>query len=194
MSPSETTEPARLPEDEYADHEHTEVERTVLERDLQRLDALARLMDDQFELPVIKKRIGLDPIIGLIPGGGDWATWVVGVYIYWKSLRLGVPRRVLTKQVYNLTVDLVVGYMPGLGDLFDAAYKANRRNVDLVLDFYGATNRSDAPRLPSNLPAHVEDEQSKGGLLRYLGGFLVVLALLALAAVPLLLLWWIIKG
>lgn len=169
-------------------------ERARIERSLGRLDRLAQLMDDQFELPVVRKRIGLDPIIGLIPGGGDWATWVVGVYIFWSSLRLGVPRRILTRQVINLTVDLVVGYVPGLGDLFDAAYKANRRNVDMVLEFYGVPSGGETPRLPSDLPAQVADEKKKSGVLRYLGGFVAVLVLLAIAAAPFALLWWLIKG
>ncbi|QDG51463.1 DUF4112 domain-containing protein [Persicimonas caeni] len=184
MTTTETTELVDVTSDE----------RAQLERSLGRLDRLARLMDDQFELPVVRWRVGLDPIIGLIPGGGDWATWVVGVYIFWSSLRLGVPRRILTRQVINLTIDLVTGYVPALGDLFDAAFKANRRNVDLVLEFYGVNNGGDAPRLPSDLPARVTEEKQKSGVLRYLGGFVVVLVLLAIAALPFALLWWIIKG
>lgn len=172
----------------------TDEERPRLEHSLNRLDRLARLMDDQFELPILRKRIGLDPIIGLIPGGGDWATWVVGVYIFWSSLRLGVPRRILTRQVINLTTDLVVGYIPALGDLFDAAFKANRRNVDMVLDFYGVKSGSGTPRLPTDLPARVTEEKQKSGVLRYLGGFVVVLVLLAIAAVPFALLWWLVKS
>ncbi len=171
-----------------------DAERARLERTLGRIDRLARLMDDQFELPVVGWRVGLDPIIGLIPGGGDWATWVAGVYIFWESLRLGAPRRILTRMVINLTIDLVVGYVPALGDVFDAAFKANRRNVDLLLEFYGAKRGDNTPRLPSDLPARVDEEREKAGVLRYLGGLIVVLLLFALAAVPILVLWWLIKG
>lgn len=184
MTSSETTELATVPASE----------RDRLERTLGRLDRLARLMDEQFELPVLGYRVGLDPILGVIPGGGDWATWVVGVYIFWESLRLDTPKGLLTRMVVNLTIDLVVGYIPALGDLFDAAFKANRRNVDLLLEFYGVNPDAQEPRLPSDLPARVEQERGKPKLVRYLAGFVVVLVLFGLAALPIVLLWWLIKG
>ncbi len=173
-----------------------EAERAQLEARLGRLDRLARLMDDQFRLPVIGYRVGLDPIIGLIPGGGDWATWVVGVYIFWESLRLDAPRQLLGRMTVNLMVDLIVGYVPGLGDAFDAVFKANRKNVDLLLDFYGAkaTGRRGEDRrlrLPDDLPEHLEKQRKKSKLVRYLAGSLVVLMLLGLAAVPIVVLWWL---
>ena len=184
MTSSETTELAPAPD----------AERDRLERTLGRLDRLARLMDDQFELPVLGYRVGLDPLLGLIPGGGDWATWVVGVYIFWESLRLDAPKGILTRMVANLTIDLIAGYVPALGDLFDAAFKANRRNVDLLLDFYGANTGAKEPRLPTDLPARVDDHRGTSKLVRYLAGLVVVLVLFAIAALPIVLLWWVIKG
>lgn len=169
-------------------------ERERIEATLGRLDALARLMDDQFELPVVGYRIGLDPIIGVIPGGGDWATWIVGVYIFWKSLLLDTPRALLARMAGNLLVDLVVGYVPGLGDVFDAAFKANRRNVDLLFAHYGVHRGDQAPRLPADLPAHLEEQSRRSKVLRYLLGGLVVLVLFAAAALPIAVLWWLLSG
>ncbi len=162
-------------------------ERAALETSLGRLDRLARLMDDQFELPLVRYRIGLDPILGIIPGGGDWVTWVVGVYIFWEALGMDIPRRKLARMVYNLVVDLIGGYVPGVGDVFDAIFKANRKNVDLLLDHYGATRTGGTPRLPAELPA----KRTSSTALRYLAGFGVVLVLLGVAALPFVLIWWL---
>lgn len=162
-------------------------ERDALQHSLARLDRLAHLMDEQFRLPIVGWRVGLDPIIGLIPGGGDWAAWVPGVYIFWEALRLGAPRRMLARMVFNLTVDLVVGYIPGPGDLFDAAFKANRKNVDMLLAHYNARRVDTRLALPAELPA---PDAPKSRLLRYAAGALAVIFLFLIAALPFLLLWW----
>jgi hypothetical protein len=183
MPSSEPTELATIPAEERAEIEQT----------LGRLDRVARLMDDQFELPIIHRRIGLDPIIGLFPGGGDWATWVVSVYIFWESLRLSAPKTMLVRMVTNVTIDLVTGYVPLLGDVFDAAFKANRKNVDMLLDFYGAKKGEKRLQFPSDLPENVEREREKAGVGRYLVGLVVVLGLFLVAALPIVLLWWLLR-
>ena len=81
--------------------------RAEIEQSLKRLDRIALLMDDQFEIPIIKKRIGLDPIIGLIPGGGDWVVWFVSVYVFWEAARLGAPLPLLVRMASNIAVDLL---------------------------------------------------------------------------------------
>jgi hypothetical protein len=171
------------------------VDRDGLQTSLARLDRLARLMDEQFRLPVLGWRVGLDPILGVIPGGGDWASWLVGVYIFWEALSLDVPRPILTRMAANLAADLIAGYVPAAGDVFDAVFKANRKNVDLVLEHYGVTRRDGEPRLPVDLPASAQDALARNTstgskIVRYLLGFLVVLALFGLAALPFVLLWW----
>jgi hypothetical protein len=180
-------------EDKPLEKRQLDFERAHLERSLSRLDRVARLMDDQFRLPIVGYRVGLDPVIGLIPGGGDWATWVVSVYIFWQSLRLGAPTAILTRMVLNLTTDLVVGYVPILGDTFDAAFKANRKNVDMLLDFYGVKKGEQRLHFPGDLPALVDKEREKPSLLRYMAGALAVVALFVIAAVPILVLWWLVR-
>jgi hypothetical protein len=143
-------------------------------------------MDDQFEIPIVNYRIGLDPVLGLVPGGGDWAAWVAGVYIFWVALRLDVPDRILWKMFGNIVVDLVVGYVPAAGDVVDALYKSNRKNVDLLLDHYDA---HDPRRLPSEMPA---DTDARSPIQTYAVGIGVTLLLTLVAALPILLIWWLV--
>lgn len=159
------------------------------ERSLKRLDALASLMDDQFEIPLIKQRVGLDPLLGLIPGGGDWIAWFVGVYIFWEAMRLGVPRAVLVKMAANIAVDLLGGYAPGIGDFFDLLFKSNRRNVDLIREHFGARPEPGAP-LPPALPERALITQRESQLARVAIGVTLTALLAALASGPLLLLLW----
>jgi hypothetical protein len=93
---------------------------------------LAWLMDDMIRLPVIGWRIGLDALVGLIPGFGDTATSLVSFYILASAVRYRVPKVTLLRMGMNLGIDYVVGSLPFVGDLFDAWWKSNQRNVDLL--------------------------------------------------------------
>ena len=165
--------------------------REQIERSLKRLDGIAKLMDDQFELPLIKRRIGLDPIIGLIPGGGDWVVWFVSVYIFWEAARLGAPLGMLARMGANIGVDLLGGYLPGLGDVFDAFFKANRRNVEMLRGHFGAREELGSP-LPVQLPEHALERRNPA--LRYGVGVGITLSLLALASGPFVLIYWLLQG
>jgi hypothetical protein len=99
---------------------------------LEHLDRLAYWLDDRFEVPGTRFRVGLDGLVGLIPGIGDAATNAITAYIIFQAWRLGVPRSVLTRMLSNLGIDFVVGLVPVFGDLFDIGYKANRRNARLL--------------------------------------------------------------
>jgi len=103
-----------------------------------RARGLARLLDDLIRIPGTNIGIGLDPIIGLIPGVGDMIGGLVSSYILMVAAQEGVPTSVLTRMLGNIALDSIVGVVPVLGDLFDVGVKANRRNVDL-LDRYLAT-------------------------------------------------------
>lgn len=109
-------------------------ERSPLERDraLQGLRALAQLMDDAFVVPGTGLRVGLDALLGLIPGVGDLAGAAVSGYVLLAAARLGTPLPVLLRMLLNIGVDTLVGAVPLLGDLFDLGWKANRRNLHLL--------------------------------------------------------------
>lgn len=92
---------------------------------------LAWLLDEFIRLPG-GRRIGLDGIIGLIPGLGDAAGFAASAYILWRSRHFGIPPVVIARMIGNVLLDSVVGVIPVLGDLFDLGFKANRRNIALV--------------------------------------------------------------
>src|SRR6056297_126310 len=98
---------------------------------LARLRRLAHVLDSSVPLPG-GYRIGIDGIIGLIPGIGDAAGALLSSYILLESHRLGVSTRVLMRMAFNVLVEAVVGLIPVAGDLFDFAWKANHRNVALL--------------------------------------------------------------
>lgn len=97
-----------------------------------KLQRLAWLLDNSVPLPGLNFRIGLDALLGLIPGFGDAAGVVLSSYIVREAWRLGVPRSVLLRMGLNIMIEGVVGAVPLLGDVFDAAWKANVRNVALL--------------------------------------------------------------
>ncbi len=96
------------------------------------LDELSQWMDSKFQLPVVGWRFGLDALLGLIPGLGDAVTLVVSCYILSVAAGYGVPRITLARMGMNALLDMVVGCIPFVGDVFDVAWKANTRNVELL--------------------------------------------------------------
>ncbi len=99
---------------------------------MDQVERLARLMDTAVRVPVFGFRIGLDGLLGLIPGVGDAATLLPAGYIIYKAHKMGVPRPVLAQMIVNTGADAALGSVPLLGDIFDVAFKSNRRNVDLL--------------------------------------------------------------
>ena len=99
---------------------------------LERVRALARLLDSAVRIPGTNIRFGADSIIGLIPGLGDMAGTVLSGYIVLVATRLGVPPSVVTRMLLNIGVDTLAGSVPLVGDLFDVGWKANQKNVALI--------------------------------------------------------------
>jgi hypothetical protein len=97
-----------------------------------RLHRIAWILDDLVRVPGTSRRIGLDPVLGLLPGGGDIAGGALSAYVVVAAARLGAPSSVILRMGWNIVIDTVLGAVPLLGDLFDAAWKANRRNVALL--------------------------------------------------------------
>jgi hypothetical protein len=99
---------------------------------LNRIRKLSRLMDTAIRIPGIGFRIGLDPIIGLVPGAGDLISTAFSAYIIFLAARFRLPREVLLRMIFNIGLEAVVGSVPLVGDLFDAYYKSNIRNLALL--------------------------------------------------------------
>ena len=110
-------------------------------RRVERLRRLAHLLDDRFAIPGTRYRIGIDGLVGLVPGIGDAVTTVLALYLVLEARRLGVPAGKLARMGLNVGVDAVLGAVPLVGDLFDMAWKANRRNLHLLLDHLEAADR-----------------------------------------------------
>lgn len=98
------------------------------------LERLSWLMDDLIKIPGLNWRLGLDALVGLIPGFGDSATSLVSFYILASAVRYRVPKVTLLRMGLNLGIDYVVGSLPLVGDLFDAWWKSNQRNVALLTE------------------------------------------------------------
>jgi hypothetical protein len=107
-------------------------------RRVERLRHLAHLLDDRFAIPGTRYRIGLDGLIGLVPGIGDAVTTLLSLYILLEAHRLGVPISKLGRMGINVGLDAALGAVPLVGDVFDVAWKANRRNLGLLLDHLDA--------------------------------------------------------
>ena len=105
---------------------------------LKRVRVLSRLLDEQFRIPGTTQRIGLDGLLGLIPGVGDAAGALLSTYILYEAIRLGTPTSVLLRMVANIGIDTVVGAIPVAGDIFDIAWKANKKNAALLHAYLAA--------------------------------------------------------
>lgn len=107
-----------------------------------RARALARVLDDLVRVPGTKFGVGLDPLIGLIPGLGDVIGGAMSGYILLVAAKEGAPASVLTRMLGNIAIDSLVGVVPLVGDLFDFGVKANRRNIDLLERYLGAPTQT----------------------------------------------------
>ena len=99
---------------------------------LHRMQAVANLLDTAFVIPGTKQRVGIDAIIGLVPGVGDVITTILSSYIIWEARNLGVSRFALTRMLANLGIHAAVGSLPLVGDVFDAFFRVNQRNMRIV--------------------------------------------------------------
>ena len=106
-----------------------------------RVRLLSRLLDEQFRIPGTTYRVGLDGLLGLIPGVGDAVGALLSVYILYEAIRLGASSTVLLRLIANIGIDTVGGAIPIVGDIFDIAWKANKKNAAL-LHAYLASQRT----------------------------------------------------
>jgi hypothetical protein len=99
---------------------------------LERLRTFSRVLDSAIGIPGTRFRFGLDPLLGLIPGGGDTLGLFFSCLIVLEASRLGASKAVLGQMASNILLETLVGTVPVLGDLFDATWKSNNRNIKLL--------------------------------------------------------------
>ncbi len=102
---------------------------------LGRIESLSRLLDTAFIIPGTNIRFGIDALIGLVPGIGDTISALLALYIVREARALGAPRLLVGRMLANVAIDGLVGTLPLVGDAFDVAWRANRRNVALLRDW-----------------------------------------------------------
>ena len=102
------------------------------EEKLLRLKRLSHNLDEAITIPGTERKIGIDPIIGLIPGGGDLIGGVISIYIMYAGIKMGMPKATIIRMFGNVALEFVIGCIPIIGDLFDAMWKSNQRNVKLI--------------------------------------------------------------
>ena len=99
---------------------------------MQALRRLSAVFDSVLPVPGTKYRVGLDPILGLIPVVGDMVSPLFAIAVLWQARDLGIPKVVQLRMVFNVAIDSLFGIVPLVGDLFDFAWKANDRNMRLL--------------------------------------------------------------
>lgn len=97
-----------------------------------RIEALERLLERAFVVPGIKRQVGLDAIIGLVPVAGDLVSAAMGLYLVWEARNLGMSKWQLARMTANVGFDSMVGAVPVAGDLFDFLFRSNSRNLRIV--------------------------------------------------------------
>lgn len=99
---------------------------------VKQLRQLSNLLDNAIRVPGTSYGVGIDPLLGLIPGGGDFLGGLISVYIVFSAAMMGLPRETLTRMASNIVFDSLAGTVPIFGDLFDVAWKANSKNMDIL--------------------------------------------------------------
>jgi hypothetical protein len=135
-------------------------------------------MDEAFVLPGTKIRLGLDALLGLIPGIGDVIAAVMSSWIIAGALRHRVPARIIARMVLNVAIDLVFGAVPLAGDVFDFLFEENMMNMRLLEKH---RDRRRPPRSASQIAL----------VLGAIVAFLVLLAISLVVGVIVLVLWLI---
>lgn len=107
-----------------------------LQRERQWLGRVTVLLDTRFRIPFTNIRFGLDPILGLLPVAGDLVSAIITAVLIIVYVRLGVPNRLAVRMVFNLLIDLIIGSIPVLGNIFDVVFKANYKNKQLANAYF----------------------------------------------------------
>ncbi len=126
-----------------------------------RIKRLAYLLDSAIPLPG-GRSIGLEAIIGLVPGVGDIIGALASCYIVAEGVRMGAPKRVIVRMIGNVLLESTIGVVPLVGDLFDMVYKSNMRNIGMLLELENASADTGDVQQPGTLqPGTLQPEPSR---------------------------------
>jgi hypothetical protein len=134
------------------------------------------VLDNAIGIPGTRYRIGLDPLLGLLPGAGDFLGTAISAYIVLEAARLGIPRAALVQMVSNIIFDTLMGTVPVLGDLADVTWKANTKNLALLEEHL-------------EVPPQQRQQADWLFLALLLGGLLLVV--MAVAAISVMIVRWL---
>jgi hypothetical protein len=137
---------------------------------LKRLRQISKVLDNAITITGTQVGIGLDPILGLIPVGGDVLGLIFSLYIIIESARLGIWRGTLGGMVVNIIIDALVGAVTMLGNLFDFAWRANNYNITLLGDYLKSSGE--------------KEKTDQGFIILFIGGlFLLDIVLIGLLVI-----------
>lgn len=122
---------------------------------------IANTLDTAVKIPFIGVRVGLDFLIGLIPGIGDAIVLLMSWRIVYLGRKMGVPKPVLTQMVRNALLDFGLGFVPVVGDIVDIFYKANTKNVQLMERWWISNHKDDVDAYAKEQLAAWEAEQAR---------------------------------
>ncbi|MGH9855140.1 MAG: DUF4112 domain-containing protein [Blastocatellia bacterium] len=142
--------------------------------EMEGLDRIARILDDLIRIPILNLRIGLDPILGLVPWLGDTATALFSLYLIGAAIHYRLPKVVILRMAMNVAFDYLIGIIPFVGDATDFFIKSNRWNMDLLRRY--------------------AQERGKPSFTDYLFVVVVIGALVALIAGGIMLIFYSIKS
>ncbi|GAA0209265.1 DUF4112 domain-containing protein [Halobaculum roseum] len=108
---------------------------SVDEPALRRVKTVARVMDEAVEIPGTGIRVGLDPVLGVVPGAGDAVAAGISLYIVAEAAYLGVPLSTIVRMLANVAADAVLGSIPVVGPVFDTFIRANKWNASYIEEF-----------------------------------------------------------
>ncbi len=153
----------------------SEETKTTTYPEFQWIDTVSSLLDNKFRIPFTQVRFGVDFLIGIIPSVGDLMSFGISAILVFAMMRRGIGVGMLFKMLGNITLDATVGSIPILGDLFDLHYKANRRNVAMLKQYY-----VENPNPPST---------KRSFFIVFLIFFVIIIALIVLIAKMIGFLW-----
>nr|WP_136251197.1 DUF4112 domain-containing protein [Ningiella ruwaisensis] len=142
------------------DHESASENAFTAPSELLQAQSLGNLLDTAVRIPVIGIKVGLDSLVGLIPGIGDGLMLLASLRIVYLGHKLGVPKALKTKMLRNCVIDFLLGFVPVIGDIVDIFFKANQRNVRIIETWWVKENKAQIDKMREQMVKDWEKRQS----------------------------------